>query len=96
MAAYRDAFAVRERLGDPRVVPGFHCSIRPDMPPSLTPREFDRRFSPEHRRRHAFAMELRAWHFQQSRNPFRAGLPANGRLLLPGFRRGGHPSRRRI
>ena len=24
-------------LGDPRVVPGFHCSFRPDMPPSLTP-----------------------------------------------------------
>src|SRR5262249_19790504 len=33
----RDAFAVRERLGDPRVVPGFRCSFRPDMPPSLTP-----------------------------------------------------------
>ena len=28
---------MRERLGDPRVVPGFHCSILPDMPPSLTP-----------------------------------------------------------
>src|SRR6185295_10645014 len=23
-------------LGDPRVVPGFRCSFRPDMPPSLT------------------------------------------------------------
>ena len=23
-------------LGDPRVVPGFHCSFHPDMPPSLT------------------------------------------------------------
>jgi hypothetical protein len=33
----RDAFAVRERLGDPRVVPGFHCSSLPDMPPSPTP-----------------------------------------------------------
>src|SRR6266851_689592 len=34
----RDAFAVRERLGDPRVVPGFRCPFRPpDMPPSLTP-----------------------------------------------------------
>ena len=32
-----DAFAVRERLGDPRVVPDFRCSFRPDMPPSLTP-----------------------------------------------------------
>src|SRR5215813_8203064 len=42
MAAYtrcllRDAFAVRERLGDPRVVPGFRSSFRPDMPHSLTP-----------------------------------------------------------
>ena len=33
----RDAFAVRERLGDPRVVPGFRCSFLPDMPPSMTP-----------------------------------------------------------
>src|SRR4029077_6444436 len=33
----RDAFAVRERLGDPRAVPSFRCSFRPDMPPSLTP-----------------------------------------------------------
>ena len=33
----RDAFAVRERLGDPRVVPGFHCSSLPGMPPSPTP-----------------------------------------------------------
>ena len=33
----RDAFAVRERLGDPRVVPGFHCSFLPDMPSSPTP-----------------------------------------------------------
>src|SRR6202049_69213 len=33
----RDAFAVRERLGDPRVVPGFHCSFLPGMPSSMTP-----------------------------------------------------------
>jgi hypothetical protein len=33
----RVAFAVRERVGDPRVVPGFCCSFLPDMPPSLTP-----------------------------------------------------------
>jgi len=33
----RDAFAVRERLGDPRVVPGFRCPFFPDMPPSMTP-----------------------------------------------------------
>ena len=33
----RDAFAVRERLGDPRVVPCFRCSFLPDMPSSPTP-----------------------------------------------------------
>src|SRR5208337_4714686 len=33
----RDAFAVRERRGDPRVVPGFHCSFLPGMPSSPTP-----------------------------------------------------------
>src|ERR1700680_665280 len=33
----RDAFAVRERLGDPRVVPSFRCTFLPDMPSSLTP-----------------------------------------------------------
>src|SRR5215471_8451225 len=32
----RDAFAVRERLGDPRAVPGFRCSFLPDMPSSMT------------------------------------------------------------
>ncbi len=26
---WRDAFAVRERLGDPRVVPNFHCTFLP-------------------------------------------------------------------
>jgi hypothetical protein len=33
----RDAFAVRERLGDPQVVPGFHCTLLPGMPSSPTP-----------------------------------------------------------
>jgi hypothetical protein len=33
----RDAFAVRERLGDPRAVPGFRCSFLPGMPSSPTP-----------------------------------------------------------
>ena len=30
----RDVFAVRERRGDPRVVPSFRCTFLPDMPPS--------------------------------------------------------------
>ena len=32
-----DAFAVRERLGDPRVVPSFRCTFLPDMPSSMPP-----------------------------------------------------------
>jgi hypothetical protein len=31
------ALAVRERLGHPRAVPGFHCPFRPGMPSSRTP-----------------------------------------------------------
>ena len=33
----RNAFAVRERLGDPRAVPGFRCPFLPGMPSSMTP-----------------------------------------------------------
>jgi hypothetical protein len=33
----RDVFAVRERPGDPRVVPSFRCTFLPGMPLSLTP-----------------------------------------------------------
>src|SRR5262245_55991984 len=33
----RDAFAVRERRSDPRVVPGFRCPFLPNMPSSMTP-----------------------------------------------------------
>jgi hypothetical protein len=33
----RNAFAVRERLGDPRAVPGFRCTFLPDMPSPVTP-----------------------------------------------------------
>jgi hypothetical protein len=32
----RDAFAVRERRGDPRAVPSFRCPFLPDMPSSPT------------------------------------------------------------
>jgi len=34
----RDAFAVREHLGDPRAVPSFHCAFFPAMPSPTTPR----------------------------------------------------------
>ena len=37
MRLIRDAFAVRERLSDPRVVPSFRCTFLPGMPPSMSP-----------------------------------------------------------
>src|SRR5262249_47716410 len=36
-----DAFAVREHLGDPRVIPGFRCPFHPDMPSPTTPGSSD-------------------------------------------------------
>jgi hypothetical protein len=72
MAAYNDAFAVRERRGDPRVVPGFHCSFLPGMPSSPTPgssTSISRTAMPTL----AFAEWPPARHSRHSRNPFRAG-----------------------
>ena len=37
MRLIRDAFAVRERLSDPQVVPSFRCKFLPGMPPSMSP-----------------------------------------------------------
>jgi len=37
MRLIRDAFAVRERLSDPQVVPSFRCTFLPGMPPSMSP-----------------------------------------------------------
>src|SRR6516162_5380656 len=37
MAAYTRCLRCTERLSDPRVVPGFHCSSLPGMPSSPTP-----------------------------------------------------------
>ena len=42
----RDAFAVRERLGDPRMIRSFHCTFLPSMPPSPT-RGVQHRYVPE-------------------------------------------------
>ena len=82
----RDAFAVRERLGDPRVVPSFRCSFLPDMPPSPTTESPTSIFS-------RTSMPPPARHSQHSRNPFHAGgrfrgftgsLPLqSARLLAP-------------
>ena len=58
----RDAFAVRERLGDPRVVPGFRYAFLPDMPPSLTPGSSIVVQSRPSTSTLAFAMDQRARH----------------------------------
>ena len=111
----RAAFAVRERLGDPQVAPGFRCLFRLGMCPlrprrtpqcyvpsdptessGLRPREKDSAFSkspPSERVGPIF----RGFPFR-----FRYNLPSClppcriRRRLLPGFRRVGRPSRRRV
>ena len=69
----RAVFAVRERLGDPRVVPGFRCSFRPDMPSSLTPGSSTPTCPEFLMPTLAFAEMRPARHSQLSRNPLRAG-----------------------
>ena len=119
----RDAFAVRERRGDPRVVPSFRCTFLPDMPPSPTPGSsnivlsnltMSTRSSPQANR--LDAPKSPTIRFSQALN-FVASLvrnccglsgcsppwsdlteipPGHRRLLLPGFRQVGRPSRRWI
>ncbi len=85
----RDAFAVLVRLGDPQVVPCFHCAFLLSFP--IIRFRWD-----EFSRLHWFAIRyglsscLPPWRI-------RPGVyPSRQRLLLPGFRRVGHPSRRRV
>ena len=49
----RDAFAVRERLGDPRVVPSFRCPFFPRHAALYDPGEF--------RHRHGPVLRCRTW-----------------------------------
>jgi hypothetical protein len=119
----RDAFAVRERRGDPRVVPSFRCTFLPDMPPSPTPGSPYIAWS-NSRCRHGLRHGLTGSTLpisprSVSRGGSISGLhwftvaaacqvarlpptdltgihPGHRRLLRPGFRRGGHPSRRWI
>jgi hypothetical protein len=68
-----DAFAVRERLGDPRAVPGFRWPpFFPDMPP-CDHGEFDIDQFQAATSTLAFAKGAAARHSQSSRNPFPAG-----------------------
>jgi hypothetical protein len=119
----RGAFAVRERRGDPRVVPSFRCLFLPDMPSSASPGSST---SPcpisrcRHGLRHGLTGStlpilpqsdsrgrsisgltnsplLRPVSLLASPCRIRPGLlPAHRRLLRPGFRRVGYPSRRWI
>ena len=83
----RDPFAERERLGDPRVVPGFRCSFLPDMPSSLTSGSSIIVWVQTAMSTLAFTMDQRARHSQMSRNPFHAGHGFRGyygsQLLRP-------------
>jgi len=118
----RDAFAVRERRGDPRVVPSFRCPFLPDMPPSPTPGSSTSR-RPSLRCRHGLRHTLTGSTLPKPHDPFLVGSKFRGftdsqllrpvrllasldgsdwnssshrRLLRPGFRQVGHPSRRWI
>ena len=114
----RDAFAVRERLGDPRVVPGFRCPFLPGMPSSLTPgssgivmvqfsdadiglrRDLSGSALPSFpqsasrgARFRGFTVRLR-YGLPDCSPPFDGSnrSPSPRGLLLPGFRRLGHPA----
>ena len=69
----RNAFAVRERLGDPRVVPSFYCLFLPDMPPSVSPGRSKPASSSSPISTLAFARVRPARLFQLSCHPFQAG-----------------------
>ena len=79
----RNAFAVRERLGDPRVVPCFRCPLFPNMPPSTPPE-----LSPAARSQMysspttmAFAQLSKARRARLPRHPLRAGTLFRGLLV---------------
>jgi hypothetical protein len=101
----RDAFAVRERQGDPRVVPRFRCPFLPNMSFPASPGSLALRVPSSFATSTAFAERPTARHSRCQ--PFRGLLirlcydllscsPPFRRLLLPGFRWVGRPSHRRI
>ena len=101
-----DAFAVRERLGDPRVVPRFRLSILPSMSSSTSPGSRPLHVSSSFavriclRRRvvgSALPMlaDVGAYWFTIATTCWVARLPYR-RLLPPGFQRFGHPPRCRV
>jgi len=101
-----DAFAVRERLGDPRVVPRFHLPFLPSMSPSMSPGSLSLHIPSSFATSACLRREISTVRHSQ-RQPFRGLLirfrynllscsPPYRKLLLPGFRRFGRPLRRRI
>ena len=73
----RDAFAVRERRGDPRVVPSFRCIFLPDMPSPTSPGS-STSHCPMSRCRHGLRHGLTGSTLPTSRNPIHAGLKFRG------------------
>jgi hypothetical protein len=77
----RDAFAVRERLGDPRAVPGFSLHIPSWHAILYDPGDSDHRQFQSNDVGMAFAESRPARHSQSSRNPFHAGDDFRGYLV---------------
>jgi hypothetical protein len=75
------AFAVRERLGDPRADPSFRCIFLPDMPPSTTPGSPTPISSRAAVSTLAFVVGIPPRHSQYPRNPFHAGGNFRGFLV---------------
>ena len=73
-----DAFAVRERLGDPRAVPGFRCTFHPGMPSSMTPGSSNIDKFQSSDVDIGLRRDLSGSALPKSRNPFRAGLLLRG------------------
>ena len=78
-----NAFAVRERLGDPRVVPCFRCSLFPDMPSSTPPECSSAACSQmiSSPTTTAFAQVFEARRARLPRHPLRAGILFRGLLV---------------
>ena len=79
----RDSFAVRERLGDPRVVPCFRCPLFPDMPSSSPPECSSAACSQLYSSptTTAFAPVFWARRARMPRHPLRAGIRFLGLLV---------------
>lgn len=69
---------MRERLGDPRAVPGFRCTFPPGMPSSLTPGSSNIDKFQSSDVDIGLRRDLSGSALPKSRNPFRAGQVLRG------------------